>query len=84
MKHTEKYLIAAKSDSVIIRKCHICGDVKEASKELERCFRCQKSFLPSHYFSRIHEVSIREYSALFAHVDEIYEEDLVKGLNVIW
>ncbi len=71
-------------DKVIIKKCHVCGQLSESSVELERCLKCKKAFLPLNYFSKIHESSSEKYEELFSHCSEIDEEDLVLGLYVIW
>ena len=72
------------AQKVIIKKCHICGHLNCTSKEIEKCPKCGKSFLPSSYFTKIHCTSSREFKELFARADEISEEDLVKGIHVIW
>lgn len=68
----------------LIKKCHMCGHIMESEKEVQKCEKCKKSFLPVNYFSKIHSKSQQEYEQLFAHGHEIHEEDLVKGLSVLW
>ncbi len=72
------------SDKVIIKKCHVCGQVAESAKELERCLKCNKAFLPLNYFSKVHDSKSEEYQELFSHCDELEDEDLVVGLYVLW
>ena len=69
---------------LLIKKCHICGHVMESSQEVQKCGKCKKSFLPVNYFSKIHSKTQNEYEQLFAQGHEICEEDLIKGLTVIW
>jgi hypothetical protein len=68
----------------IIRKCHACGHIMETSQETQRCLQCKKSFLPVNYFSKVHSKSQKEFDHLFASGHEIHEEDLIKGLMVLW
>lgn len=69
--------------NVLVRKCHVCGQLLESHKEEEKCLSCGKAFLPLAYFDKVHDHS-EEYNDLFATVDEIDEEMLIKGLFVIW
>ena len=69
---------------VIVKKCHICGQVSESHKELEKCIKCKKSFLPSNYFHKVHAKNSYEFSKLFSSSEELHEEDLIKGLGVLW
>lgn len=69
---------------LLIKKCHVCGHVMESTKEVEKCQSCKKSFLPVNYFAKVHAKSQKEYEQLFAQGHEIHEEDLIKGLTVIW
>ena len=69
---------------LIIKKCHICGHISESQRELEQCGNCQKSFLPLNYFGKIHAKNEEEFQELFSHSREIHEEDLIKGLIVLW
>ncbi len=81
-----KLNLSTKSDSekLIIKKCHLCGQINSGYKEPHKCTQCKKSFLPLNYFSKIHSSSSSEYENLFASSNEIHEEDVVKGLTVIW
>ncbi|MDH4467589.1 MAG: hypothetical protein QE271_05980 [Bacteriovoracaceae bacterium] len=67
----------------LIRLCHRCGKCHETEVELERCPHCQKSFLPSLYFQKIHDEH-QKYQELFSHAQEIQESDLIKGVAVLW
>jgi len=69
---------------ILIKKCHVCGHLMESTKELERCPACDKSFLPTNYFGKIHAKNSAEFKNLYADCNELCEEDLVKGIHVIW
>ncbi len=69
---------------LIIKKCHICGHIMESAHEVQKCGKCKKSFLPVNYFSKVHSKSQKEFEQLFAQGHEIHEEDLIKGLTVLW
>lgn len=68
----------------LIKKCHCCGHVMESKKEIERCEKCKKSFLPSQYFTKVHAKNTEEFKQLFAASEDLHEEDLIKGLHVLW
>ena len=68
----------------IIKKCHCCGQVAESEKEIQKCVSCGKSFLPLNYFDKIHGDAEYKFEELFSEVSEIEDEDLIKGLYVIW
>lgn len=72
------------NSKLIIKKCHDCGHIMESSQELQKCMKCKKSFLPVNYFSKVHSKSQKDYDQLFAYGHEIHEEDLIKGLTVLW
>ena len=72
------------SDKTIIKKCHRCGFIMETNKEIAECPHCKKSFLPLNYFGKIHAKNSTEFKNLFADSDELSEEDLIKGLTVLW
>jgi len=84
MKETDKVTETDKRERVLIKKCHVCGQMMESHSEIKKCVRCKKSFLPSHYFAKIHAKNSKEYLHLFAESDELREEDLIKGINVLW
>ncbi len=67
----------------LIKKCHVCLELNESVKEIERCQKCRKAFLPLNYFSKIH-LDDGDYESLFSEVDELQDEDLIKGIYVIW
>lgn len=73
-----------KHSRVIIRKCHVCGQVVEAPKEQDKCCGCGKSFLPLNYFDKIHGDKTQKLEELYADVDELQEEDLITGIYVLW
>lgn len=61
----------------------MCSQTTESEKELERCPKCNKSFLPLNYFEKIHNKDAK-YHELFSKSDHIHEEDLIKGIHVLW
>lgn len=73
-----------KEEKLIIRKCHKCGLVTESPVEQRKCLKCQKAFLPLNYFEKIHSKEQMKFYELFAQSQDLEEEDLVKGLFVIW
>lgn len=81
-----KLNVSRKSDAekLIIKKCHLCGEINSGHLEPQKCSQCKKSFLPLNYFSKIHSTNPNEYEKLFASSGEIHEEDVIKGLTVIW
>lgn len=80
----ESTMKSASSGKLLVKKCHQCGHVDQAYKELKKCKSCSKSFLPSNYFSKVHAKNTEEFNNLFCSSDELREEDLVKGLTVLW
>ncbi|MEC7277225.1 MAG: hypothetical protein VXV96_12980 [Bdellovibrionota bacterium] len=74
----------SKTSRLIIKKCHVCGTLNEGYKETKKCGACNKSFLPSNYFGKVHALNSKEFDELFSHSDELHEEDLIKGINVLW
>ena len=69
---------------LIIKKCHLCGTLIESTDEPKRCTGCKKSFLPANYFSKVHAKNSEEFDNLFASSDELEDNDLIIGLNVLW
>ena len=69
---------------LIIKKCHVCGYISESQKEMEQCKSCKKSFLPLNYFDKIHAKDKSVFADLFAYSRDIDEEDIIKGLVVLW
>ncbi len=81
MKVTE---VKKTTGKVLIKKCHVCGHVAESYMEVKKCGGCNKSFLPSNYFGKVHAKNSEEFSKLFSSSDELHEEDLVRGISVLW
>lgn len=79
-----KDLSKSKKVRLLIKKCHVCGQITESNNELDKCIRCGKGFLPLNYFEKIHNHKDFEFTELFASSHEIHEEELVKGLYVLW
>lgn len=70
---------------VLIKKCHLCGHIMESITELTRCPSCKKSFTPINYFYKVQsKTTSGRYEQYFVSVDEIAEEDLIKGVQVLW
>lgn len=69
---------------MVVRKCHVCSHVNESQTELEKCKKCAKSFLPLNYFDKIHDHEQSRFTELFAQSHEITDDDLIKGLFVLW
>jgi hypothetical protein len=67
-----------------MRVCHSCLKLNESHKELERCAHCDKSFLPLRYFDKIHSDKDTSWSNHFSYSEHLDEEDLIKGLFVLW
>ena len=76
--------VAKANQRLIIRKCHMCGQVVESPKEQQKCICCGKSFLPLNYFTKVHEHDTNKYHELFAEGHELNDEDLIKGIFVLW
>jgi RNA polymerase subunit RPABC4/transcription elongation factor Spt4 len=68
----------------IIKKCHRCGEISESFREMKRCPSCNKSFLPSNYFGKIHAKNSEEFDELFSTAHDLTEMDIIIGLNVLW
>ena len=68
----------------IIRKCHCCGQVTESKSETSKCPKCTKSFLPLNYFQKIHTDKQSNFKDLFSESLELHEDELIKGLYVLW
>jgi len=71
-------------EKVIIKKCHCCGHLMETYREAQKCGSCKKSFLPSNYFGKVHTKNSEDFKNLFLTSDELHEDDLIKGMYVIW
>jgi hypothetical protein len=74
----------SKNSGLIIKKCHVCGQIVESSNEVKRCPSCKKSFLPSNYFARVHESESEGFQELFQDSTELDEYYIIKGIQVIW
>ncbi len=79
-----KEINTRKEPRLLVKKCHVCGQLAESHNELEKCLSCGKSFLPLNYFEKVHNHEQTEYKNLFAECQELHEDDLIKGLYVIW
>jgi len=73
-----------KTQSTVIKKCHHCGEIIESSKEIEKCHCCSKGFLPSNYFGKVHAKNTQEYRQLYLNASDLHQDDLIKGLAVLW
>ena len=74
----------SKSSQVLIKKCHLCGHLNEGKEEMTQCTHCKKSFLPLNYFGKIHDGSGESLQELFCRCEELSEEDIIRGLYVLW
>lgn len=79
-----KNTILTPKEKLLIRACHSCLKINESRQELERCTHCKKSFLPLRYFEKIHQQKDLKWENHFSTSDQIDEEDLIKGLFVLW
>lgn len=79
-----KNTILKTKEKLLIRACHSCLKINESHQELERCTHCKKSFLPLRYFEKIHQQKDLKWENHFSASDQIEEEDLIKGLFVLW
>jgi hypothetical protein len=84
MEESIKEKRSSTNDKVLIKLCHRCGELNETFVEPEKCASCKKAFLPSNYFTKIHAKNTQEFKKLFLHIDDLQEEELIKGYNVIW
>jgi hypothetical protein len=71
-------------EKLLIRACHRCLKINESERELERCLHCNKSFLPLRYFDKIHSDKEAKWENHFYPTELIEEDDLIKGLFVLW
>ncbi len=81
---TTNFKLKKVKNTTLIKKCHCCGHIMESKKEVQKCGECNKSFLPLNYFSKIHAKNSEEFKNLFCKSDELHEEDLIRGINVLW
>jgi hypothetical protein len=68
----------------LFKMCPACIKLNESSGELARCAWCQKAFLPLNYSAKVDNSSPSDYFLLFALAEELCDEDLIKGLYVLW
>ena len=71
-------------EKLLIRTCHVCLKTNEGNQEMERCTHCNKPFLPLRYFDKVHHATEVKWENYFYPVELIEEEDLIKGLFVLW
>ena len=72
------------SQKTLIKQCHVCNHVMESQKEVEKCGKCNKPFLPLNYFQKVHAKNSEDFKELFSSAFALHQEDLIKGLYVIW
>ncbi|MBT3584879.1 MAG: hypothetical protein HN509_08225 [Halobacteriovoraceae bacterium] len=68
----------------IIKKCHVCGTLSESAREPKKCKKCKKSFLPLNYFGKVHAKDSEAFNNLFSKSEELHDDDLIKGIHVLW
>jgi hypothetical protein len=71
-------------EKLLIRACHRCGKLTESFQEIERCAHCNKAFLPLRYFEKIHDFKDESWQKHFSNSDDLEDDDLIKGLFVLW
>lgn len=69
---------------LLIRSCHLCGHVNESECEIERCSKCRKHFLPFSYAGMQTPLNSQQYQAIFKDISDLGEEDVIKGIGVLW
>jgi len=75
----------ASQERVLIKMCHVCGQVIESASEVQRCPKCNKSFLPLNYFAKVHDIKTSDdFKHLFEDCNALNEDDLIKGIHVLW
>jgi hypothetical protein len=79
-----KTLGKASNEKLLIRVCHSCFKLNESHFETERCSHCKKAFLPLRYFEKIHQDKDEKWENHFSSADQLDDEDLIKGLYVLW
>lgn len=72
----------SKRKKIILKKCHICSHLTESFVEISKCESCNKSFLPSNYFSKVH--CQKEKKDYYDDADDLKSESLIKGLDTLW
>jgi hypothetical protein len=71
-------------EKLLIRVCHSCLKINESHHEIERCSHCKKAFLPLRYFEKIHKDREEKWENHFSSADLLHDDDLIKGLYVLW
>jgi hypothetical protein len=71
-------------EKLVIRACHTCTKITESFQEVERCSHCNKAFLPLRYFEKIHDFKGKNWQKHFADASDLEDDDLIKGLFVLW
>lgn len=79
-----KNLSSTHKEKLLMRVCHCCQKLNESDKELERCMHCNKAFLPLRYFEKVHSHQSEKWESHFSKSEELNDEDLIKGLFVLW
>lgn len=74
----------AYKEKLLIRACHGCSKITESFQEIERCSHCNKAFLPLRYFEKIHDFKDQNWKKHFSSTEQLEDEDLIKGLFVLW
>lgn len=77
-------IVPKRSKKLLIRRCHVCSEVLESYSEVEKCTECHKHFLPLNYFGKVHATNSHAFKQLFEEASTLHEDDLIKGLFVIW
>lgn len=84
-KVTIKKRRAKKSKVNLIKLCHYCNKINESTRELQRCNHCTKSFMPLNYLLQMKEQnSTKFFNELYNECKDLNDEDLIKGLYLIW
>jgi len=74
-----------KSKINLIKLCHYCQKINESTKELQRCTHCNKSFMPLNYLMQMKEANSKKFfNELYNECKDLNDEDLIKGLYLIW
>ncbi len=73
--------------NTVLRLCHVCNYINEAEKEVIRCGKCSKAFLPMTSLEKI--ILATAQAQTLASNDRNVEElsmnyMLIQGLMVIW
>ncbi len=76
----------SKSNTLHVRRCHVCLGVSEAPDDIMKCVQCHKSLLPFYYFDK---KKISEYSDNQKRPAEDWETSPqgygpIRGLTAYW